>query len=47
MAMTGISLPEVDLNLGFRAMPEGFYRKMRYADFAIVLENGWAEILKS
>ncbi|MBN8539225.1 MAG: ribonuclease P protein component [Deltaproteobacteria bacterium] len=43
--LLGISLPEVDLNLGFRAMPEDFYRRLRYEDFARVLENGWAEIL--
>jgi hypothetical protein len=43
----GINLPEVDLNLGFRAMPEDFYRRLRYADFAKVLEHGWLEILKS
>ena len=43
--LSGVSLPEVDLNLGFRAMPEGFYRRLRYADFAKVLDQGWAEIL--
>lgn len=41
----GISLPDVDLNLGFRSMPDGFYRRLRYAEFAEVLERGWAEIL--
>lgn len=44
-ALMGISLPDVDLNLGFRAMPDGFYRRLRYAEFAEVLEQGWAEIL--
>lgn len=43
----GISLPDIDLNLGFRAMPEGFYRRLRYSDFARVLDDGWSEILKS
>lgn len=43
----GISLPDIDLNLGFRAMPEGFYRRLSYADFAKVLDHGWLEILKS
>lgn len=44
-ALMGISLPDVDMNLGFRAMPDGFYRRLRYAEFAEVLEQGWAEIL--
>ncbi|MDZ4084901.1 MAG: ribonuclease P protein component [Bdellovibrionales bacterium] len=44
-ALMGISLPDVDLNLGFRAMPDGFYRRLRYAEFAKVLEQGWVEIL--
>lgn len=43
---TRVGLPEVDLNLGFRAMPDDFYRRLRYADFAKVLDEGWAQILK-
>lgn len=43
----GIRMPDIDLNLGFRAMPDGFYRRLSYREFSEVLEHGWSEILKS
>jgi ribonuclease P protein component len=39
--------PAVDLNIGFRAMPEDFYRKLAYEEFSAAMERGWKGILKS
>lgn len=40
-------LPAVDLNIGFKAMPEDFYQRMSYGQFSSAMETGWARLEKA
>ncbi len=46
LAASGEELPHVDLNIGFRAMPEGFFRKLKYSEFCAGMDPAWTEILR-
>lgn len=37
----------IDLNIGFKAMPDEFYRRMSYAQFASTMEIGWSRLEKA
>ena len=37
--------PGVDLNIGFRPMPEDFYKLLKRADFDQAMERGWKQLL--
>lgn len=38
--------PKVDLNIGFRGMPDDFYRLMKRAEFDQAMERGWGLLVK-
>lgn len=38
--------PSVDLNIGFRGMPDDFYRKLKRAEFDEAMERGWYQLIK-
>lgn len=42
---SGFELPQVDLNVGFRAMPEDFYRRLKRDEFDRAMERGWNQLL--
>lgn len=46
LAANGQLAPHIDLNLGFRAMPEGYFRKLKYSEFSETLDRSWKEILR-
>lgn len=46
LAASGQEFPNVDLNIGFRAMPEGFFRKLKYTEFCAGMDPAWQEILR-
>lgn len=46
LAASGQEPPNVDLNIGFRAMPEGFFRKLKYTQFCAGMDPAWQEILR-
>ena len=37
--------PPVDLNIGFRPMPSGFFTRLKRADFDAAMERGWQRLL--
>ena len=37
--------PQVDLNIGFRPMPDGFYKQLLRADFDQSMERGWKQLV--
>lgn len=46
LAAHGQEAPNVDLNIGFRAMPEVFFRKLKYSEFCAGMDPAWQEILR-
>lgn len=46
LATAGAEPPNVDLNLGFRSMPEGFYRRLKYSEFCLAMDRAWEDILR-
>jgi hypothetical protein len=39
------TMPQVDLNIGFRPMPKEFYKLLKRADFDQSMERGWKQLL--
>ena len=40
-----VETPKIDLNVGFRAMPDDFFRKLKRAEFDQAMERGWNQLL--
>lgn len=43
---TSENLPSIDLNIGFRAMPEDFYRRLKRVEFDQAMARGWSLLVK-
>lgn len=44
-ASKGVETPNIDLNVGFRAMPDDFFRKLKRIEFDQAMERGWNQLL--
>jgi len=45
--LVSTEMPSVDLNVGFKAMPEDFYQRMSYGQFSSAMETGWIRLEKA
>jgi hypothetical protein len=45
LSSEGIPSPHVDLNLGFRPMPDGFYNRLKFVEFCQAMDRAWDDIL--
>ena len=39
--------PDVDLNIGFRGMPDDFYRLLKRSEFDQAMQRGWTQLVKN